>query len=383
MSSTNKILVKDMFKNIVIMSLFSMIILFVCELILRIIPIPGIEKKSVIEFDNDTFLYTFSPNTEYAKWNIRDEFIKRNVNSIGFLDKEHHPKKPPQTFRIGFFGDSFVEARQVNLEDTFFRIIENKLTKYNVETLAFGQSGWGTIHSFLSSKKYSKYFNLDLVVYVFVENDLGDQLREIKKSEALPYANYINNRLIIDLESVLNSRDNYKWCKLKKFLFNHSLLFQNIYRRIRLIVRYGIKTQVSQKDMEMSTIAIKDSIPNQNDLPSTWPDYYKNKAILLGEKVIDNWFTELHAKNIKLAILYVPRESQWKKKTEDQDSWKYWLMNYCQQLNIDFIDPTQTFFEETKKGEKIYDDHFSVFGHQVFAKAFVNWFIDFKRRYLH
>jgi hypothetical protein len=42
------------------------------------------------------------------------------------------------------------------------------------------------------------FFDLDMAVYQFCKNDLGDQIREIKQQANLPYAIYRNGELEID-----------------------------------------------------------------------------------------------------------------------------------------------------------------------------------------
>src|SRR6267143_6696372 len=49
------------------------------------------------------------------------------INSAGLRDREHAKQKPPNTFRIAVLGDSFAEARQVPIEDTFWAMLEKKL----------------------------------------------------------------------------------------------------------------------------------------------------------------------------------------------------------------------------------------------------------------
>jgi hypothetical protein len=352
------------------------ICLVICELFLRFVPIPGIEMRSAIEFDSDVNLYTYAPNTRILKWNGRKELIKRKVNSKGYLDSEHVTEKPKNIYRIGFFGDSYVEASQVALENTFFKIIEKNLRdfKINAETLAFGTTGHGTIHSYLKSKKYTPYYNLDMVVYVFCENDLGDQIEEIKQADFLPYVNLIHDQLIIDYEATIKSRNKYSWGPVKTFFYSNSILFQNISRRLTLIKRYGIKITVNKNEIGMATKSSRQTIPNQNDLPSSWPEFYRSKAMLLGEKVIALWSNEIKSQGKRFAILYIPRETEWQKDTTDQDSWKNWLKEYCKKLDIDFIDPAESFITMYTIGKAVYDGHFSIYGHQAFAEAFVKWF---------
>ena len=86
------------------------------------------------------------------------------------------------------------------------------------------------------------------------------------------------------------------------------------------------------------------------------------------------WFNEAKLNGREFVILYVPRKSEWKKDTIDQDSWKSWLKTYCVNMGIDFIDPTKHFFKYDNRGKIIYDDHFSEDGHVAFSKSFSEWY---------
>jgi len=366
---------KEIYLNIIILFASLSICFILCEILLRLIPVPGIELRAAMDFDNDIYLYRYAPHSRILRWDIRNELLERKVNAEGYLDREHTIEKPKNIYRIGFFGDSFVEAIQVSLEHTFVRIIENKLKNYTVETLAFGTTGHGTVHSFLKSKKYAPYFDLDMVVYVFCDNDLGDQIKEIKRADYLPYVTIVGDHLVVDNELVIKSLHEYRWGTVKKFFYNNSMVFQNIYRRLSLIKKYGIKLSASKQDMQMATQTEHKSIPNQNDLPSLWPKAYRMEAMQFGEKVIAEWANDMKEQNRKFVICYIPRETEWGKELTKQDSWKPWLKHYCEKIKIDFIDPTESFMVMAQKGIKIYDGHFSVYGHQAFAEAFVNWFI--------
>jgi len=43
------------------------------------------------------------------------------INSLGYRDVEHTKEKPPGVFRIAVLGDSFTEARQVDIAATFWK----------------------------------------------------------------------------------------------------------------------------------------------------------------------------------------------------------------------------------------------------------------------
>ena len=70
--------------------------------------------------------------------------IRVSFNSAGFRDIEHEKAKPPGVKRLVVIGDSFSEAVQVNLDETFHRRLEGLL---NQEEQGDGRSsilGWET-----------------------------------------------------------------------------------------------------------------------------------------------------------------------------------------------------------------------------------------------
>jgi len=351
------------------------IILLIVEFVLRIVPIPGI-GMGVGKYDPEINLYKFAPNSKTIRTNIRYERIVREVNSEGFLDKNHEKIKSDGVYRIGFFGDSYVESIQVLLDKTFFRLIENKLADFNVETLAFGRSGHGPVHSYLISNKYGEYYDLDMIVYVFYENDLGDQIEDIKSPSPFPYVELQGDKLLINDELLSNYvAKTSSTHNLREYVFyNNSILLQTLYRRFKLLQQYGISVSGEENNSHILGKVDNSKPPNSNDKPSTWNLKYKKRAVLLGEAVILKWSEEIRIGGRKFAILYVPSSQEWKKQDSEQDSWKYWLRNFCNNNQIDFIDPTNFFFKYDSLGKTIWDDHFSEEGHVAFASAFIEWY---------
>lgn len=352
---------------------------FSLEVLLRLLPIPGLPSNA-LKYD-EIVGRGFYPNSLLTYRNDRGDYVVKTVNRWGYLDIDHERRKREGIFRIGFFGDSYTEARQVPYEATFFRQIESNLRADNVECLAFGHSGFGTLHSYLTSKKHMNFFDLDMVVYVFVENDLGDQIREIKRASDLPYAVYKDGEIVID-NSFRERRKSRAglYHRLISYITARSLLVRTLRNRVKLLLEYGIKTKVTEEDRMMTTRSKneKGTIPNQNDLPSTWPAPLRDYAIKLASSIILKWKNEVERRSKIFAILYVPRGREWRKKTELQDSWKPWLESYSKKNNINFIDPTESFFATERNGEEIYHDHFSAGGHKAFAEAFIRWLKNYK-----
>ncbi|MHC4078069.1 MAG: hypothetical protein ACYST0_06470, partial [Planctomycetota bacterium] len=55
---------------------------------------------------------------------VQGKTVRVRFNSLGFRDVEHEVAQPPGTKRIVVVGDSFSEAIQVNLEQTYIRRLQ-------------------------------------------------------------------------------------------------------------------------------------------------------------------------------------------------------------------------------------------------------------------
>ncbi len=102
------------------------------------------------------------------------------VNSAGYRDVEQTLEKPPNTFRIAVIGDSFVEARQVDLADTFWKRLEQSLAscpylESELQVLGFGLGGHGTAQQLLTLRTDVLDYAPDLVLLAFFAgNDVSD-----------------------------------------------------------------------------------------------------------------------------------------------------------------------------------------------------------------
>ncbi len=131
------------------------------------------------------------------------------INSLGYRDNEHEVAKPAGTYRIAVLGDSFTEARQVALEDTFPSLLGQELgtcaglSGRRVEVLNFGVGGYGTAQQLLTLRKDALRFAPDLVLLAFFPgNDLQDNSRELTLAEGwkIPKPFYVHSdgKLVLD-----------------------------------------------------------------------------------------------------------------------------------------------------------------------------------------
>jgi lysophospholipase L1-like esterase len=140
----------------------------------------------------------------------RDEgnaFVR--INSDGLRGPERAKTKPPGTVRIALLGDSFTEAVQVPLEDTFGSVLEKQLADcprlkgLRVEVINFGVSGYGTGQELLMLRRHVWEYSPDLVVLAFLTaNDVSDNSFTLSSSEPgsqeRPYFEYHEGSLVLD-----------------------------------------------------------------------------------------------------------------------------------------------------------------------------------------
>lgn len=150
------------------------------EIGLRAAGIEGYQKIADFADSAPTRFHTADPDLGWklkpgASGESKDEgasFVR--VNSDGLRDREHTKAKPPNTLRVAVLGDSFTEAIQVPVEQTFWSKLERKLGnceavkgKKNVEVINFGVMGYGTAQELIMLRKKVWDYNPDIVVLAF------------------------------------------------------------------------------------------------------------------------------------------------------------------------------------------------------------------------
>lgn len=118
------------------------------------------------------------------------------INSRGMRDNREYKHSPKDTvYRIAIVGDSYVEALQVNINETFWRRMEvilnsqcNNLKYKEFEVLPFGVSGHGPAQHLLNIKHKISRVNPDLVLVLFTPgNDFRNSVESLQNDPKRPY----------------------------------------------------------------------------------------------------------------------------------------------------------------------------------------------------
>ena len=139
------------------------------------------------------------PDSEVRWTNGQDYWTVSRTNSWGFLDREPPaPERAAAGCHLTVIGDSFVEAKEVAMEDKFPALLEalasRAFPERGITVSAFGRGGTGQVHQLAFYDRYARRLSPKLVVLVFHLNDFADNapmlyaLGERYDPERLPYA---------------------------------------------------------------------------------------------------------------------------------------------------------------------------------------------------
>ena len=153
--------------------------------------------------------YALRPGVE--GWYRKEGEAYVRINSDGLRDREHSKIKPPNTLRVAVLGDSYPEALQVPIESSFCAVLERKLRECQasagreVEVINFGVSGYGTAQELITLREYVWQYSPDIVLLtITTNNDISDNVRELKRVDQIPYFVWRDGSLVED-QSYLGS----------------------------------------------------------------------------------------------------------------------------------------------------------------------------------
>ena len=147
--------------------LFFILLYSICELSIRIAYpnrlLPLDERNNLYQFDDK--LGWFPKKNENVVFKGSRE-IKVKHNKFGFRDDEHGEKTKE---RILFIGDSFTWGYDVEEEERFTNLLQNRIE--NWEMLNLGVSGYGTDQAFILLQDRFDQYQPDIVFLTFCSND--------------------------------------------------------------------------------------------------------------------------------------------------------------------------------------------------------------------
>lgn len=191
--------IKELGKNLALMAASGLFVLILVEIGLRLF-VDNIPHWRPIDSDLGWRL-----RANLKGWQVQEGRVWIETNSHGFNYPEIPIAKPDDTFRIAILGDSFMEALQVPLEDTFSMLLNDELGASEIipgkriEVINFGVGGYNTAQEFLLLKNTVMEFSPDAVVLaLFFGNDVTDNHPEMCEGCDRPFILAEEEGIVLD-----------------------------------------------------------------------------------------------------------------------------------------------------------------------------------------
>jgi hypothetical protein len=233
---------KKWLKNSLLICLSLIVALLLYEVILRI---SGF--SNFLYYQPDEVL-GHRPNPGARGWFQNEGKAYVRINEAGWRDHEHSETKPANTLRIAVLGDSYTEALQVSLEETFWSVVMKQLgickqfDQKSVEVINFGVSAYGTAQEYLTLRNYVWKYSPDIVLLTFFTgNDVRNNSKILEPIKLRPFFFLKGETLHLD-----NSFRNEIDTKQKRSFLASLWELSYRYSRVRQFVRY-VKTAVKQR----------------------------------------------------------------------------------------------------------------------------------------
>jgi hypothetical protein len=133
------------------------------------------EREALVP--DDRFGWKMKPSGDFhLRWEHYD--YRLQTNSLGFVGPEYPVQKSPKTLRIMLTGDAFTSAEGVDTQQSWARLLEQKLAaKFpdrKVEVLNFAITGYGPNQYLATIQEFAPRYQPDLIITEFFVNDFQD-----------------------------------------------------------------------------------------------------------------------------------------------------------------------------------------------------------------
>jgi lysophospholipase L1-like esterase len=315
--------------KLILVTLSIVVSLSAAEILLRVMG----RKYNGSTYTADPLLgWSLRPGS--AAWETEEGVAWTQINSYGYRDQERTLEKPAGVYRVAVLGDSYTEARQVDLERGFTALAEKALNANHclatgsLEMLNFGIPGYGTAQELILLRERVWQFKPDLVVLQFHSgNDIFNNERSLNPSasELAPYFVLTNGKLQLDNSFRSNNQFNPLRMRAKNAaanMMNRSVLLQLVYKTMRLVSQ---KRQQARLENPQTQAADPNALPSNYQkflmfLPPSLPAM--TEAWQVTEALVGEFGNEVRSKNVPLLLMILPTGPQINPDPAARDSYR-------------------------------------------------------------
>lgn len=367
---------RSLVKSALVVAVSIIFILAALEITLRLF-LP--QNLNYTTFDKN-YMFRHIPNLEFRYfWKEFDNIVK--FNSKGFRDYEYDYEKKNNAYRILILGDSLPAALQVSLNETFPKILEQKLMangKKDYEVINTGVGGYGTENELLFVEFEGAKYNPDMVILAFAMSDFDEDL-------ASPLITIEDNKIVRQIPVKQSIPKGFLlYCSRYSHLcaWTHSVVLRNL-QESDFLRKIFAALRISSKGDSVKT-----------ETKSGLNIYMKRDSEIFRKAVNGTFLTILELKSIldkgntKLVILAMPQVEQVDSKfykdflaqnklsEKDVEIGKFQRLaeKFAKNSNVTLINPLE-YLKEKNANNSFYFNiggHFSRNGHRIMAEYIYN-----------
>lgn len=311
----------------------------------------------------DPEIMNVEPRSSEWTYNTAEFNTHIRTNSRGFRGPEFPEEKEPGTERIVFLGDSMVAAKQVEEEDRFTNLLDERLG--DTDVVALGQDGANPIREILFWRAIGKDLDPDIVIQeIYPLNDIVFPTAEAFRIEEGNLAEIF----IVKPNSVS-----------KKKTILGSRLIQSLYDAIKRRIAFRVSKE-PQETLGLHARHTKEGVA-KIEARNVWPT---TMAALRTTQM------EVEATETRYVIVLIPSAIEVQPQVEetlrnqyrhlaDEDDWVIGsvherMVKELTDAGIPFID-TKPALQEAAKDEIVYffkDGHINEEGHRIVTDVIVD-----------
>ncbi len=300
------------------------------------------------------------------------------INSKGLRDGEHEYSKNGR-FRILILGDSFVWGYGIEMGKRFTEYLQALLGD-RAEVINAGVTGYGTDQELLYFREEGVRYSPNLVITAFGSHDaIYDNTRSVAYTYPKPYFILEDGKLVLKNVPVPKrewesggreaSEKKEREETPRKTSFGKSLgKFLRTHFKSVALISDGVKGLRT---------AIRDSARSNKKLPAyatrTKKDRKVEAAIVLTEEILKEMNRQVKSSAAEFVVVMVPYRTHLKKQPDEVYSA---ILDFCNREGVRCIDPYPRFFEDYRKGNKLFfehDQHWNESGHELIAKEIYDY----------
>jgi hypothetical protein len=309
------------------------------------------------------------------------------INAEGRRDLDRGVTKATDTYRIMLLGDSFVEALQVPIADTFARGLEHRLSEASgrpVEVVSMGVSGYGTASQFLWYRDVGRRYHPDLVLLSFYPgNDVRNNSPTLEPALRPQYA--ADGRL----ERVIGGDNDGQRRGL-----NRSAAYTYI-RKLILTRQPALAARLSDwglvKESALRPVPLKDGVPVDywvyaQTPPEDWQDAWTRT-----ERLLSAFQDQVRADGARFVVMIVTAREQiypddWQQvlqtypamqaKSWDVNGPERHVLDWCARSGAQCVALSPAFTAARETAPRLhwhFDGHWTAAGHALAAETMTNF----------